>query len=112
MGVAYTIHDTLQISEPAFSVISFIPGILSIAALVASGVTRKDFNLRFAWFSKSGIAVLALIFLLLLPTLLSSTGDVGWNWLSALVYAPASGIAQEFYFRSALLPALTRALGA
>jgi hypothetical protein len=30
--------------------------------------------------------------------------------LQTLVYAPASGIAQELYFRSALLPGLERAL--
>jgi membrane protease YdiL (CAAX protease family) len=35
---------------------------------------------------------------------------IGWSWLPALLYAPASGIAQELYFRSSLLPALERAL--
>jgi hypothetical protein len=90
VGVAYRIQDTLQISEPAFWGTSFIPraGIPCIVAPVASGATRKDCNLRLAWFSKPGIAVLALTFLLLLPVLLSSAGDAGWNWLSALLYAP------------------------
>ena len=36
---------------------------------------------------------------------------VTWDWISMLVYAPASGIAQELYFRSSLLPILERALG-
>jgi membrane protease YdiL (CAAX protease family) len=47
---------------------------------------------------------------LLLPILGSSTGFIGWKWLPALVFAPASGIAQEIYFRGSLLPALEKAL--
>jgi membrane protease YdiL (CAAX protease family) len=31
---------------------------------------------------------------------------LGWSWRSALVYAPASGVAQELFFRAALLPAM------
>lgn len=111
MAVAYTIHDTLQMREPLFSVVSFGPGVLSICVLLASGFTREECSLTICWFSKSGIAVLALTFLLLFPILLSSTGDVRWNPLGAFVYAPASALAQELFFRSALLPALTKGLG-
>ena len=46
--------------------------------------------------------------IIMLPILGSSTGFTGWQWLPALVYAPASGIAQELYFRASLLPALER----
>ena len=49
--------------------------------------------------------------LLLLPILASSTSFSGWDWLPALIYAPASGIAQELYFRSSLLPGLERIFG-
>jgi len=85
------------------------PGALSVGVLLASGLTRAECSLEARWFSKAGAAMLMLIFLLLLPIVLSSTGEVGWDPLPALVYAPASGIAQEVFFRSALLPALTRA---
>jgi membrane protease YdiL (CAAX protease family) len=35
----------------------------------------------------------------------------GWNWWAALVLAPASGVAQELFFRSTLLPAMELACG-
>jgi membrane protease YdiL (CAAX protease family) len=53
--------------------------------------------------------VLAATTLLLLPILGASTSWNGWDWIPALIYAPASGIAQELYFRSSLLPGLERA---
>ena len=47
----------------------------------------------------------------MLPILGASTGFAGWQWLPALIYAPASGIAQELYFRASLLPALEKWVG-
>lgn len=108
MALVFTIHDTLQIREPFFSIISFLPGILSLGALSVAGFTRRECNLIIARLSKPGLFVLAGTSLLLLPILLSSSGAAGWNWLAGLVYAPASGIAQELYFRACLLPALLR----
>jgi membrane protease YdiL (CAAX protease family) len=110
MGIALTVLDVLQPSEPVLSILAFIPGIISIAALSASGLSRAELNLRFTWISLPGLLVLAAITVLLLPILGSSTGWTGWQWLPGLVYAPASGIAQEIYFRGSLLPALERAL--
>jgi membrane protease YdiL (CAAX protease family) len=43
-----------------------------------------------------------------IPVALAIGRGQPWNWLDDLVYAPASAIAQELYFRSALLAALTR----
>lgn len=111
MGAVYTVHDVLQAPEPLFSVLSFLPGGVSIAGLLLAGFSTGQCNLRWAWPSKAGWLALAGVCVLLLPILLSSSGAAGWSWLSALVYAPASGIAQELYFRAALLPALARLFG-
>jgi membrane protease YdiL (CAAX protease family) len=110
MAVAYTVLDTLQPQEPILSILAFIPGVVSLVVLFAAGLTHADTNLRLARLSWSGAGVLAAVTVLMLPFLGSSTSFVGWQWLPALVHAPASGIAQELYFRSSLLPALERAL--
>jgi membrane protease YdiL (CAAX protease family) len=110
MGIALTSLDVIQPEEPVLSILAFVPGIISIAALTASGSNRADLYLRFSWISLYGFVMLAAVTVLLLPILGSSTGWVGWQWLPGLLYAPASGIAQEIYFRGSLLPALERAL--
>jgi membrane protease YdiL (CAAX protease family) len=72
-------------------------------------MSNEQLYLRPARISRAGLAVLAGTTVLLLPILGSSTAWIGWHWLPALVYAPASGMAQELYFRSSLLPGLERA---
>jgi len=109
MALAYTVHDGVQIGEPLFSLASFLPGLLSIGALLAAGVSRDECGLAVRRLSRAGLVVLALTFLLLLPILLSGTAT-RWDPLAALIYAPASGIAQELFFRAALLPALINAM--
>lgn len=110
MGIAITVLDVLQPAEPTLSILAFLPGLISIAALSASGLNRSVLYLRVAKISLPGLAALLAATLLLLPILGSSTGWTGWHWLPGLVYAPASGIAQELYFRASLLPALERAV--
>ena len=111
MGVGITALDAFQPAEPVLSILAFIPGAISIAAPFSPwGRIRADMYLRSAKASLPGLAVLAAVTLLSLPIPGSNTGWTGWHWLPALVYAPASGIAQELYFRASLLPALERAL--
>jgi membrane protease YdiL (CAAX protease family) len=109
MAVLYTVLDVLQLPEPRHSLLAFIPGAASLAALFAAGLNRDDCNLRLRRLSRPGLITLAVVTVLLLPILASSSGFTGWQWLPALVFAPASGIAQELYFRAALLPGLQRA---
>lgn len=111
MGVFYTAFDTLQPPEPGLSLLAFAPGGISLIALAAAGLPRTELNLRLAPISRPGLGALGATSVLLLPILGSSTGWTGWQWVPGLVYAPASGIAQELYFRSALLPALERVFG-
>jgi membrane protease YdiL (CAAX protease family) len=108
MGAAYTLLDVLQPSEPIYTILSFMPGLLSFTVIILgrlhpnvieSYLIPRKLSLR------GGIA-LVVVALCLLPILLSPSGKVGWHWIPALVYAPASGIAQELYFRASLLPAM------
>lgn len=111
MAVLITLVDTLQPPEPTLSLLGFIPGIIGLLALGTAGQTRADCYLRFAGISRLGAGVLVAM-LILLPVILGTNSAwTGWQWVPALVIAPASGISQELYFRSSLLPALERALG-
>jgi len=110
MGLVITWIDVLQPAEPIFSILSFIPGLISITALLLSGMSRANLYLRLGKISSRGLLVLIVTTVLLLPILGSSTGFGGWKWLPALVFAPASGIAQEIYFRGSLLPALEKSV--
>ena len=110
MGVFYTWIDLQQFPESTQSLLAFLPGGLSLAALFGSGATRKGLYLQLAPLSRSGGIALGITTILLLPILASSSAFLGWRWLPALVYAPASGIAQELYFRSALLGGLQRGM--
>lgn len=49
--------------------------------------------------------MLAGVFAFALAAILPSGVWRGWDWIAALVYAPANGISQELFFRSALIPA-------
>jgi len=113
MGAAYTWLDMLQPPEYLTAILAFIPGLVSYLALRAwqrsSGSHENYLQVRrLSW--PGGLALLAAT-ILMLPILGSSTGFSGWQWLPGLVYAPASGIAQELYFRGALLPGFERLTG-
>lgn len=60
--------------------------------------------------SGRGLAVLAGIFVFGLAAVVPFGKWQGWNWMAALVYAPASGVSQELFFRAVLLPAVLLAL--
>jgi len=110
MSLVITWIDVLQPVEPILSILSFIPGLISITTLLLSGMSRANLYLRLDKISSQGLFVLIATTVLLLPILGSSTGFGGWKWLPALVFAPASGIAQEIYFRGSLLPALEKSV--
>lgn len=102
----------LYLEEPFASVFSLLPGALGVIILVLSGFKREDCYLRFGWISWAGLGIYILMLALMVPVVLTGIHSVnwaGWDWVMMLIYAPASGIAQELYFRSTLLPALRRA---
>lgn len=114
LWLAYTVSQTLfvtgYLTESVASALGFLPGLLGVAVLMLAGLTREQLFLRMARLSWRGFAVLAGIFVLGLIVIVPFGQWQGWNWMAALVYAPASGIAQELFFRAVLLPALLVAL--
>jgi membrane protease YdiL (CAAX protease family) len=57
--------------------------------------------------SRASVAALAILALFVPFALLIGRGQ-SWDWLGNVVYAPASALGQELYFRSALLPACSK----
>ena len=114
LWLGYTVLQTLSVvhglPEIGSSVVGFVPGLLAVGVLLAAGFSTEDCYLRLRRLSWAGLAVLVAIAVLALAAVLPFGAWQGWNWLAAMVYAPADGIAQELFFRSALLPAMHQAL--
>lgn len=103
LWVFYTIIYTIQLNDTLAAFLEFVPGILAIITLLVGGYTVHDLYLKPAPISLKGAILLTVFLLALIPVLL--TGDwTGFQFLPFFVYAPASGIAQELFFRSSLLP--------
>jgi len=109
LWLAYTVLQTLavlqRLSEPAYAAIGFLPGILGVGVLLAAGISREECYLRIAPLSRKGLGVLSAVFVFALAAILPVGVWRGWDWIAAFVYAPASGVSQELFFRSALMPA-------
>jgi len=103
LWAVYTTIFTLHPSDAISAIVEFIPGIIGITVLLVAGFTSEQCYLRLAPISKRGLLLLVVFTLALIPILMTGKW-VGWSWLPVLVYAPASGIAQELFFRSSLLP--------
>jgi membrane protease YdiL (CAAX protease family) len=110
LWLAYTTLQTLtvleRVGEPWAALLAFLPGILGAGVLLAAGFSREECTLQFRPLSWRGFAVLVAVFAFALGAMLPAGVWQGWSWMAALVYAPASGIAQELFFRAALLPAV------
>ena len=110
LWAVYTAMQTMvvleRLPEPVYAIVGVLPGILAVGALLAAGLSPEACYLRSARLSWPGLGVLAAVFVFALAAILPFGTWAGWNWVKALVYAPASGIAQELFFRSALLPAI------
>lgn len=83
--------------------------ILGVALLRLSGVSLREGFVRLAPLSRQG-AMLLLVLLPVLPVAWIAGRLQPWSPLDDLVYAPASAVAQELYFRASLLIALTLVL--
>lgn len=114
LGILYTILYTLTLPGPWASLLELAPGALAVLILLLGGDFRpRDLYLRFAPLSWKGIGVLAAMSLILLAPVLPAVQSGWWEGfipLRILVYAPASAVAQELYFRASLLPLLRRLL--
>jgi membrane protease YdiL (CAAX protease family) len=110
LWLGYTTLQTLsvmgRVDDPQVAFLSVLPGLLGVGILLAAGFSRADCYLQIGPLSRRGFAVLAAVFVFALAAILPAGVWQGWSWTAALVYAPASGIAQELFFRGALLPAV------
>jgi hypothetical protein len=105
LWLAYTLLYTLHPGDTLAAVLEFVPGVLAVTALVTADLSLPECFLRMARPSRSGLMLLAAS-LLFMPFVWLSGRWTGWNGMAALVFAPASGISQELFFRAALLPVL------
>jgi membrane protease YdiL (CAAX protease family) len=114
LWVGYTLLQTLGVvgvlGEAWSAVLAFLPGVLGVGVLLAAGWSRQECFLVAGRLSRAGFLVLAGVFVFALSAILPVMEYRGWSWTAALVLAPASGIAQELFFRSSLLPAFRRML--
>lgn len=101
-----TLFVTGRIGEPRSALLGFVPGALGLGALMAAGLRRRECFLTLAPLSRRGFWVLAGLFVFALAATLPFGVWQGWSWRTALLYAPAAGVSQELFFRSALLPAM------
>jgi membrane protease YdiL (CAAX protease family) len=110
LWIGYTALQTLSVvgrmGAPAAALLGFLPGILGVGVLLVAGFSCEDCSLQIMPLSRRGFAVLAAVFVFALAAILPAGVWQGWSWVAALVYAPAGGIAQELFFRAALLPAV------
>lgn len=109
--LCFTVLFALYLPEPYASLLAFFPGIAGVGVLLWSGLSPRDCYLTLKIPSRAGALLLTLLTLAMLPVAWSGLVAGGWAGLDGwqlLVFAPASGIAQELYFRSSLLPALER----
>jgi hypothetical protein len=105
LWVPYTVLNTLYPGPIVTYSLGLACAGLALGILRLAGMTREELFVRLAPLSGRGAAVLAALSLFVPLALLAGRGQP-WNALDDLVYAPASGVAQELYFRSALLPVL------
>lgn len=110
----YVVLFLLYLPEPWASILGFAPGLFSVGLLLWSGFSHEDCYLKRKMISGKGFVALILMFIPMVPVVyvgLTEFKSISWDWIAVLIYAPASGIAQELYFRSSLLPVFEKMLG-
>ena len=103
--MAYTVLYTLHPSDALAAALEFLPGVLGVITLLAAGLSLQECHLRVAAISRTGLLLLTASSLVA-PIMWLTGRWTGWSAAAALIYAPASGVSQELFFRAALLPAL------
>jgi hypothetical protein len=109
LWLAYTVLQTLSVmgvvDEAQAAILSFVPGVVGASILLGAGLSPGQCYLRFRRLSWRGFWVLLAVMAFALAAILPVSVWQGWSWRAALIDAPASGVSQELFFRSALLPA-------
>ncbi|HEV2457075.1 MAG TPA: CPBP family intramembrane glutamic endopeptidase [Ktedonobacterales bacterium] len=103
----YALLNTLFPGPALTYTLGMALALAALGVLWLAGVSPHDCFVRVGRLSPQGAALLALLACFIPIALLAGRGQPP-SALDDLVYAPASAIAQELYFRAALLYALTR----
>ena len=106
LWVPYTLLNTIYPGPNVTYALGLALTGLGLGALWLAGIPAQDCFVRLAGVSRQGAVALGVLSVYIPLVLLAGYGRP-WNWVADLVYAPASAIAQELYFRAALLSALT-----
>lgn len=106
LAVPYIVLNTVFPGPALTYTLGMALALLAVGALLLAGIAPRDLFLRVALPSRKGAALLALLLIFIPGALLAGRGQP-LDALGDLVYAPVSALAQELYFRSALLVALT-----
>jgi membrane protease YdiL (CAAX protease family) len=107
LAAPYTLLNTLFPGPLLTYTLGMAIALLAVGALALAGIAPRELGVRLAPLSHEGAAVLALM-LLFIPGAALAGRIQPLDWLDDLVYAPTSALAQELYFRGALLAALSR----
>jgi hypothetical protein len=107
LAAPYTLLNTLFPGPALTYALGIAIALLAVGALALAGIPPRELGMRLAPLSLRGGAVLVLM-LVFIPGAALAGRIQPLDWLGDLVYAPASALAQELYFRAALLGALSR----
>ncbi len=107
LAAPYTALNTLFPGPLLTYTLGMALALSALGALLLTGMAPRELELRLALPSRAGALILALM-LVFIPGALLAGRAQPLDWLKDLVYAPASALSQELYFRAALLVALTR----
>jgi membrane protease YdiL (CAAX protease family) len=110
MWLVYTLVYTLPFDTNLEAFLEAITASLGVVALMWMGFSRQELYLQVKPVSMGGWVALGLSTLALIGPL-SMSQWAGVRWVPLLIYAPLSGITQELFFRSSLLPAIQRLCG-
>ena len=101
----YALLNTL-VPGPLLSYgLGLLIAVVALGLLWSAGISPRACFLSLAPPSRQGLVLLALLSVFVPAVLLLGRGQP-FSWRDDLVYAPASALGQELYFRSALLVAL------
>ena len=107
LWLPYTVLNTVFPGPILTYILGMGVALASTSILGLAGMTRGDRLLRAGSVSRAGVWCTAGI-LGTAPAAAVAGLPHYWGWIDLLLYAPASAVAQELYFRGALLPALVR----
>ncbi len=105
LWVPYALLNTLFPGPLLSYGLGLLIAVIALGLLWGAGVSPRACFLALAPPSRQGLALLALLSAFIPAVLLLGHGQP-LSWLDNLVYAPASAVGQELFFRSALLVAL------